>query len=130
MSCALWLASKGVAVALPLTHTPDWDVVAESMGRFVAIQVKTSTARTPLGHWSVAICTRGGNQSWNKIVKRFDRSRCDYLFVHVGDGRRWFIPSDRVEAGTAITLGGRKYAKYEVEPGAPLAQETALDLAA
>jgi hypothetical protein len=33
-------------------------------------------------------------------VKRMNASRCDYLFVHVGDGRRWFIPSIRVEGTT------------------------------
>jgi hypothetical protein len=53
---------------------------------------------------------RGGNQSWTGIVKRMDASRCDYLFVHVGDGRRWFIPSERVEGTTSICLGGPKYA--------------------
>jgi hypothetical protein len=40
----------------------------------------------------VAICTRGGNQSWNGITKRLDPTRIDCLFVIVGDGRRWSIP--------------------------------------
>ena len=26
------------------------------------------------------IATAGGNQSWDRIVKNFDRKRCDYLF--------------------------------------------------
>ena len=68
----------------------------------------------------VAICTRGGNQSWSGLVKRMDPRRCDYLFAHVGDGRRWFIPSDRVEGTTAICLGGPKYAEFEVVRGQPL----------
>jgi len=129
-SAIQWLVSKGVAVAVPFGHSPDWDLVVESMGRFSSVQVKTSNHRTPIGNWSVAICTRGGNQSWNKIVKRFNASRCDYLFVHVGDGRRWFIPSDRVEGTTSIVLGGRKYSKYEIESGEPLPARTELDSAA
>ena len=82
------------------------------------MQVKTSGFLVN-GRCSVAICTRGGNQSWNKIVKRFAQDRCDYLFVLVSDGRRWFVPSSAVEGTTAITLGGPKYAEYEVESGRP-----------
>ena len=46
--------------------------------------------------------------------------RCDYLFAHCADGRRWFIPAPVVEGGTAIQLGGPKYAEYEVARGRPL----------
>ena len=49
-----------------------------------------------------------------------DASRCDFLFVLVGDGRRWFIPSDRVGGGNAILLGGPKYAEFEIERGRPI----------
>ena len=61
----------------------------------------------------------GGNQSWNKIVKRFSASRCDYLFVLVADGRRWLIPADAVEGTTSIVVGGPKYGAYEIDPGRP-----------
>jgi hypothetical protein len=88
--------------------------------------VKTCTRTTPKGYWQAMICTKGGNQSWNGTTKLFDRSRCDYLFVHTGDGRRWFIPSYAIEARTAVTLGGPKYAEYEIEPGTPLPRRTEL----
>jgi hypothetical protein len=39
--------------------------------------------------------TRGGNQSWNGLVKCFSASRCGFLFVLVADGRRWFHPFER-----------------------------------
>jgi hypothetical protein len=66
------------------------------------------------------VSTSGGNQSWNGVVKLLDTSRFDYLFVLVGDGRRWFIPAERVEGGTALRLGGPKYAEFEVERGDPI----------
>jgi hypothetical protein len=119
LSAMEWLASVGAHVAVPVGHSPDWDLIAELDGRLLRVQVKTCTSR-PRGRWVVAVCTRGGNQSWNGIVKRMDSSRCDYLFVLVGDGRRWFVPSDRVDGTTAICLGGPKYAEYEVERGRPL----------
>lgn len=113
---------QGWRVALPIGNCSDYDVVADIEGRLVAVQVKT-TRFFRNGRWGVAICTRGGNQSWNGLVKRFSPERCDYLYVHTATGRRWFIPADAVEGGTAVNLGGPKYEAYEVEPGVPLTLE-------
>lgn len=120
MSAMQWLSEQGAAVYIPLGHSPDVDLVAWWEGRFIGVQVKTSCCLTPKGHYSVAVCTRGGNQSWNGVVKRFDPSRCDFLFALTGAGRRWFIPAERVEARNAVTLGGPKYAEFEIERGRPI----------
>ena len=40
--------------------------------------------------------------------------------MHVGDGRRWFIPATVVEGGSGLLLGGPKYEAYEVERDDPL----------
>jgi hypothetical protein len=130
-SAIQWLVFQGFAVGIPFGHSPDWDLVAEMDGRLVRVQVKTCTRLIrETGRWSVTICTRGGNQSWNGLVKRLDASRCDFLFVHVGDGRRWFIPADHLEGSTTVNLGGPKYAEFEVESGDPLPVRTRLDRAA
>jgi hypothetical protein len=94
--------------------------MAELEGRVMRVQVKTSGVLRN-GRWYVAICTRGGNQSWNGMTKVIDPARCEYLFVLVGDGRRWFIPTRALEARTKLCLGGPKYSEYEVEPGRPFA---------
>ena len=88
-------------------------------GRTVGVQVKTATYRRA-GRWCVLVATRGGNQSWSGVAKHFSSDRCDYLFVLVGDGRRWFIPSECVDATTGVMLGGPKYRAFEVERGAPI----------
>jgi hypothetical protein len=59
-----------------------------------------------------------------------DASRCDYLFVLVGDGRRWFIPSDRIGGGSGILLGGPKYAEFDVDRGRALTREKGSTIAA
>lgn len=123
-SAIAWLTAVGACVCKPLFHARNFDLVAETEGRLVRIEVKTCTRLTPPGHWHVMICTRGGNQSWNGTSKNFDGRLCDYLFIHVGDGRRWFIPTARIEATTAIVVGGAKYREFEIEPGSPLPQET------
>ncbi len=94
-------------------------MVAVNREGLLRLQVKTSNGFRK-NRWDIAICTRGGNRSWNGIVKRLDESAIDYLFVHVGDGRRWFIPADSIGGGNLIRLGGPKYAAFEIEPGRPL----------
>jgi PD-(D/E)XK endonuclease len=114
-----WFASKGAHVLVPVGHSPAYDFVAELEERLLRVQVKTCTYFRN-GRWTVCICTRGGNQSWNGLVKRFDSSQCDHLFAVVADGRRWCIPSAALEGGTSVALGGPKYADFEVEAGRPL----------
>ncbi len=119
LSAIAWLGSIGARVYMPLGHSPDVDLVADLDERLVRVQVKTCS-RWDGRRFSVMLCTRGGNQSWNGLVKRLDPKRFDYLFIHVGDGRRWFIPSAEIGGGTAIVVGGPKYAAFEIERGAPL----------
>jgi PD-(D/E)XK nuclease superfamily protein len=119
MSAMCWLASRGATVAIPVGHSPDHDLLADFGDQVVRVQVKTSSCWTGR-RWSVSLATRGGNQSWSGLVKRLDVSRCDSLFVHVGDGRRWYIPAAALECTSGLTLGGPKYAEFEVEPGDPL----------
>jgi hypothetical protein len=123
LSAATWFVAQGAHIALPFGHSPDWDLIAEFPNRLIRVQVKTSGCYRK-GRWEVAICTRGGNQSWSGVVKRFSSERCDSLFVHVSDGRRWLIPSDCVEGGTGVMLGGPKYEQYEIDRGLPFAVMT------
>jgi hypothetical protein len=118
LSAMEWLVSQGAKVAIPWGHSPDWDLIAELDGRLLRVQVKTCTCFRK--RWEVTLCTRGGNQSWSGLVKGLDASRCDYLFVHVGDGRRWFIPSHALGGTRGMRLGGPKYAEFEVCAGRPL----------
>jgi Holliday junction resolvase-like predicted endonuclease len=119
-----WLTTQGAAIFVPLFHSPDYDLIAEMAGRLVRIEVKTTQSLTPVKNWAASICTRGGNQSWTGKTKLFDPNHCEFLYVHVGDGRRWFIPSARVEGSRVIVLGGRKYAEFEIELGSPLPPRT------
>ena len=124
MSALVWLASRGASVFIPVAHTPrHYDLVADFGDRLVRVQVKTAT-HFRKGRWEVALCTRGGNQSWSGVVKLLDPTRCDAVFVHVGDGRRWYLPVYALGGGSAILLGGPKYAEFEVERGNALPVRT------
>jgi hypothetical protein len=123
LSAMEWLISQGARVYIPVFHSPDVDLIAEFEDRPLRIQVKTSTVRNERGRWEVTISTRGGNQSWNGLVKYLDPTRCEYLFVLVEDGRRWFIPTTALECRSGLTLGGPKYSDFEIAPGRPFAEQ-------
>jgi hypothetical protein len=120
-SAMAWLAKQGATVFVPVGHSPNCDLIADFGDRVERVQVKTSISWHK-ERFIVALCTRGGNRSWNGVVKRLDSTRCDTLFAHVGDGRRWYIPAAALGGGSGILLGGPKYAKYEIEPGERLPQ--------
>jgi PD-(D/E)XK endonuclease len=119
LSAINWLFSAGALVSKPLFENADYDLIADFGDRVDRVQVKTSTCWRN-ARWNVTLCTRGGNRSWNGLVKRLDPSRCDYVFVHAGDGRRWYIPASDLGGNSGILLGGPRYAGHEVEPGQPL----------
>jgi hypothetical protein len=128
LSAMEWLTKQGAIVAKPVFHSPFWDLVADLGDRILRVEVKTTTYQNPRGRWCATISTSGGNQSWTGVVKYLDPSACEYLFVHVGDGRRWFIPTGELECKSAVGLGGPKYSEFEVEPGRPLLPQRSLEL--
>ena len=84
-AAAAWLLGQPhISVFVPFGHSPDIDLIALIDDRIVRVQVKTSTLQLKNGRYQVSLATRGGNQSWSGLVKRFSASRCDYLFVLVG----------------------------------------------
>jgi hypothetical protein len=120
LSAALWFGERGASVFIPLFHNnPHFDLVADWGEGPKRVQVKTSSYFQN-GRWGITLCTRGGNRSWSGLVKTLDPSQYDYLFVVVGDGRRWLIPADDVGGGSGLNLGGPKYERFEIERGVPL----------
>jgi len=119
-------------MSMPGSIRPNGDppgIVKKRVSKNSRRRIKVVTNQVPNLHLSAASSRKMltpreqgdfGNQSWNRIVKLLDPLRVDYLFVLVGDGRRWFIPSDRVGGGTGLRLGGPKYADFEVESGDPI----------
>jgi hypothetical protein len=119
LSAIEWFGYHADGLYQPLFEDSDCDFIAIFGTSVVRVQVKTSTCWRN-NRWEVTLSTRGGNQSWSGLVKLLDPSRCDAVFVHVGDGRRWFIPASALGGGSGIVLGGPKYAEHEVETGRPL----------
>jgi PD-(D/E)XK nuclease superfamily protein len=120
---ASWLTQTGYGVWVPFGHSPDCDLIAQDETQLLRIQVKTCTMFRN-ERWEVSISTRGGNRSWNGLVKHLERDRYDYLFVVVADWRCWFIPSGSIDAKSMVRLGGPKYAPFEISAPCPPRRRT------
>ncbi len=117
MGAALgWFLSQGYRVALPLGESQPWDLIVEDHeGRVLRVQVKTTTHRSPYGRYVVTLATRGGNQSWNRVARKFDANVVELLFVLTDDGDRYLIPTHVIGACTALSLG--PMSQYRLERG-------------
>jgi PD-(D/E)XK endonuclease len=115
-AAVMWLWRAGAYVFIPFGHSPDFDLIAVFGHRSVRVEVKTSTAlaRGSDSRYQVFLATGGGNQSWNRVMKLFDPSRCDFVFALVADGRRWFIPTAAIASKRVISVGGPRCAGFEV----------------
>jgi hypothetical protein len=124
VSAIEWLTRIGALVAVPVGHSPDFDLVAQIGHRLLRVQVKTSAQElhTPNGHlrFPVSLITCGGNRSWTGVAKVLDPTKIDFLFALTSAGRRWFIPAADLDGKRAVQLGGVKYSEYEIEPTAPI----------
>ncbi len=71
-----YFMSIGWRIAIPLGESQPWDLIVEDPegGGPQRVQVKTTTHRNPRGTFVVMLRTCGGNQSWNRVVRKFD---CD-----------------------------------------------------
>jgi hypothetical protein len=114
---AIWLLRAGAYVFIPFGHSPDFDLIAAFDSSIYRVEVKTSTRLIANGQprYCVQLVTYGGNQSWNGLVKPFQPQRCDFVFVLVQDGRRWFIPTSAITTRRSITVGGPKWSEFEVD---------------
>jgi hypothetical protein len=52
---------------------------------------------------------------------------CDAVFVHVADGRRWYIPARALGGKSSISLGGPKSAEFEIERGRPFVSRSTFE---
>jgi hypothetical protein len=107
-----WYTSQGNIVSLPLTDTQDYDLIYDN-GKLNKVQVKT-TRHKQNGTYRASIKTSGGNQSWNKVIKKFDNDKVDELFVLVETGDMYAIPSKDIDAKSEISLGD-KYETYKIK---------------
>lgn len=90
-------------VSLPITDNNSYDLVADKDGKLSKVQVKTVAKTNKYGTWTAQIGRVRPNKTKN-VIHKFDPGEVDYLFIVLGDGRGYFIPSGAITTGRALTL--------------------------
>lgn len=117
LTAKLMLTHLGYDCATPEgIHIP-YDLLAVKDGAVFKIQVKTTnrivggTENRP--RYEVYIATSGGNTRSN-TVRGFDPSLSDFLFVMVGSGDCWLIPTSKIQSKTQLYVGSEMYQEFQV----------------
>lgn len=108
-----YFTSCGICVSIPLNDTQKYDLVADFNGKLNKISVKTSRYKDNKSSYTVMLKNCGGSSGKSKI-RPFDNKSCDYLFIYTADNLMYLIPSEKIKATSAISVGN-KYTEYIVK---------------
>lgn len=106
-----WFTKNRYQVSVPLTDTQFYDLVTEREGIFRSVQVKTVRTRSKAGTFKVELRGKHGT----RVVKQFDASNVDLLFVLTGEGQQYLIPRSEIRTVRSVDVGGKKYAEWMVK---------------
>lgn len=108
-----YFTSQGITVALPLNDTQKYDLIADFNGGLQRVSVKTSRFSRTGTSYEVALKNSGG-ASGKSVIRNFDNTSCDYVFIYTADEKTYLIPSEEIDAKSGITVGN-KYTEYIVK---------------
>lgn len=103
----------GISISLPLNDTQKYDLIIDKDNQLYRVSVKTTQFKSKSGKYSVQLKNCGGGSN-GSIIRNFDNTSCDIVFVYTKDGDMYEIPSKEIDSKSSITLY-EKYEKYKVE---------------
>lgn len=107
-----YFTSHSIPVCIPLNDTQKYDLVVDMDGKLQRVSVKTSRHRRVNNSYEVKLQNCGG-ASGKSIVRPFNNTSCDLVFVFTGDNKMYLIPAKDILSTNTITIGN-KYTECEV----------------
>lgn len=111
-----WFSKKGYIVSYPLGRPSHYDLIVDSGGDVQTVEVKSTDYSRRQGRYTVALRTKGGNQSWSGEVKRINSFYTDLVFVVTPIGY-YLLPAKEIDGQGSMTVGGGKYEHFKVTEG-------------
>lgn len=99
-----YYTSNCIPVLLPLNDTQKYDLVVDKEGRLLRVSVKTTQGLNKSGENYVVQLKNSGGSSGKSVIRNFDNSSCDILFVVTRDNTIYEIPTSEVNVKSALTL--------------------------
>ena len=107
-----YFTMKGYDVALPLTDSADWDLIAEIDGVLKRVQIKTSSQISESGVMMFNANVNGGNRT-SSSKKLIPEQQWDLIFLHhLVTGKQALIPKQALTTKGQINLGSSQ-CKYK-----------------
>lgn len=97
-----YYAYLGIPISLPLNDTQKYDLIIDRNDKLYKVSVKT-TRFMEYGNYKVALKNCGGS-SGKSVIRNFDNTTCDIVFVYTKDGDMYEIPSSEIKVKTMLTL--------------------------
>ena len=109
-----YYTSKGYSVSLPLNDTQKYDLIIDINGSLKRVSVKTTQYKhKQRDYYSVQLKNSGG-ASGKRIIRNFDNSTCDLVFIVTAADELYEIPSNEIQVKSELTLT-LKWDKYKTK---------------
>ena len=99
-----YYTSNCIPVLLPLNDTQKYDLVVDKEGRLLRVSVKTTQGLNKSGENYVVQLKNSGGSSGKSVIRNFDNTLCDILFIVTRDNTIYEIPTYEVNVKSALTL--------------------------
>ena len=122
-----YYTSVGYPIMIPLNDTQKYDIVVDNGTRLLRVSIKTTRGKTKNKKSYIVILKNSGGSSGKSVIRKFDNSSCDIVFILTKDGTMYEISAKEIKATTGLTLDSR-WDKYIVQFGNSSIQEETLDM--
>ena len=102
-----YFTTNKYTVSIPLNDSQDYDLIVDNGNGLKRVQVKTTRFKNHSGAYQAALRTCGGNQSWDKVVKFFDNTIVELLFILCENNDEYLIPTKDILVKSTITLDNK-----------------------
>lgn len=99
-----YYTSNCIPVLLPLNDTQKYDLVVDKEGRLLRVSVKTTQHLNKTGLYYIARLSNSGGSSGKSVVRKFDNTSCDVVFIVTVEGTMYEIPSNIIDVNIELTL--------------------------
>lgn len=96
-----YYTSKCIPISIPLNDTQGYDLIIDD-GTLKRVQIKTTKSKSSTGY--IVQLKNSGGSSGKSVIRSFDNTKSDILFVLTKSGERYEIPTSIIKARSAITL--------------------------
>jgi hypothetical protein len=89
---------------LPLNDTQKYDLVIDKDNKLQRVSVKTTQGLNPSGESYVVQLKNSGGSSGKSVIRHFDNTSCDIVFIVTRDNKLYEIPASDIQVKNALTL--------------------------